>query len=297
MQIFNEIKGLFLFTSISCKKSVKDELFLLEKIACLEKQIKEEQERTEKLKSVFLSNIYHEIRTPMNSIVGFSELLKNENLTSFKRTDFIDKVKVSSETFLVTLDQLIEASLIETGFVKLSKESFILDELMEDIHNLFIFKKHFEYKAEVALLKTTDKYYSNFSVYSDRKKLHRILVSLIDNALKFTDKGIVEFGYTISENNILIFHIDDSGIGVDERENELLFGKFNKLNYVFNRENKGLGLGLCIARDLIKVLGGEIWFESNLYGGTTFKFTIPIEKPALTKENNQYITEKKITVL
>lgn len=296
MQIFNEIKGLFLFTSIRCKKSVKDKLFLLEKISSLEKQIKEEQERTEKLKSVFLSNIYHEIRTPMNSIVGFSELLKNENLTSYKRNDFIDKVRVSSETFLITLDQLIEASLIESGFVKLSKESFILDELMEDIHNLFSLKKHFENKTEVALLKTTDKYYSNFSLYSDRKKLHRILVSLIDNALKFTDKGIVEFGYTVSENDTLIFHIDDSGIGVDERENELLFGKFNKLNYVFSRENKGLGLGLCIARDLIKFLGGKIWFESNLYGGTTFKFTIPVEKPALAKENNQYITEKKITV-
>lgn len=290
-QVKSQLKGLFSFLKEKRQPSEK-RIDLLAKIKRLEEIIQEEKFKTEKLKSVFLNNVYHEIRTPMNSIIGFSELLQQENLTPAKRRSFISKVRESSENFLYTIDQLVLVSLIETGNIKITKEHFNLDEMIEDIHKVSTFQKHMKNKNQIALLKNTDKYYPNLIIFTDHSNLHHILLNLIDNALKFTDKGVVEYGYKMIDNNEILFFVSDSGIGINDDPN--IFDKFYKSNYIFNKENKGLGLGLCIAKELIKLIGGNIWLEANALGGSTFKFILPFEKPVQTiKEKVQQAKSKK----
>jgi signal transduction histidine kinase len=299
MQPVQRLKGLFsFFTFIKRIGSPPDnQAHLLAKIERLEDLIREEKMKTEKLKSIFLNNVYHEIRTPMNSIIGFSELLKQENFSVLKKKSFISKIRESSENFLYTIDQLVMASMIETGNIKLYKKNFILDEMIDNIHDILTLQKHLKEKKDVALLKNTDKYFNNLAVFADRDRLQMILFNLVDNALKFTNKGVVEYGYKLVDNKVLLFHISDSGTGIDKNEQRQVFDKFFKANYIFSKENKGLGLGLCIARDLIRLFGGEIWIESNNFGGSTFKFTIPFEKPVITKEKEQLVTQNSHSVV
>ncbi len=251
---------------------------LVSKVQELEKLVHEESLKTEKLKTNFLNNIYHEIRTPLNSIIGFSELLKHEDLANYKKNNYLSKIKTSSQEFLKIIDQLLDAAIVETGNVELKKTDCSLTDLLDEVHQQFTIQKHIQDKCNIALLKNYDKFYPDLRVRVDCARLQQIFTNLIGNAIKFTEKGIIEYGFKVLNDYKILFFVKDSGIGINLTNDIEVFEKFEKSEYCFGRENRGLGLGLCIAKGLVKMLNGTIWAESNSFGGTTFKFTIPFEK-------------------
>jgi hypothetical protein len=267
---------------------------LLKKVDKLEKLMHEESLKTEKLKSSFLNNIYHEIRTPMNSIVGFAELLKQKELSNVKQKDYLNKLTSSSEIFLQLLDNLLEASLIESGNVEIKKDVCNLHSLIDEVQNYITLQKHMMEKDSIVILRSEDKYYPNFNIITDKEKLFQILSNLLVNALKFTEKGVVEFGYKVLNLNKIMFYVKDSGIGTnDDKNHQQLFDKFIKSEYCFGKENKGFGLGLCIAKGLVNLFNGDIWVESNNYGGSTFKFTIPFSLAPSSNDESDNDSESK----
>ena len=289
MQFSKFIIWLWGFLSAVIKKSTSRNLInqksydqLRDKVRILENIIAEETLKTERLKTNFLNNIYHEIRTPMNSIVGFTELLKQEELTEYKKSTYLNRIRSSSQDFLKIMDQLLDASLIESGNVELQNEECNLIDLLNEVYHYYTIQKHIMEKECIALLKNPDKFYPDIHIMTDRNRLFQILSILVENALKFTEKGVVEFGYKVLNDNKVLFYIKDSGIGIAKNKNHLVFEKFQKLESCFGQENRGLGLGLCIAKGLVKILSGDIWIESNNFGGSTFKFSIPVEKMNLT---------------
>lgn len=255
---------------------------LLAKVDQLEALMKEETQKNERLKTCFLNNIYHEIRTPMNSIVGFAELLKHDDLTDEKKSLYMSKITQSSNEFLKIIDHLLEASLIESGNIVLEKSEFCLPQMFNELHSYFNIQKHILDKSNIALLKNTDKYYPNLSIISDRKRLYQILSNLVGNAIKFSNRGVIEFGFKVLNSTQIMFFVKDSGTGITNIIKTDLFESFVKSDYCYGKENRGLGLGLSIAKGLINNMGGKIWVENdNNFGGATFKFTIPVEQSSV----------------
>lgn len=263
---------------------------LLEKVRQLEQLMKEEADKNEKLKTTFLNNIYHEIRTPMNSIVGFAELLKQNGLSEEKKESYISKIKQGSEEFLKLLDLLLDASLIESGNLRLTNSNCRLEQLIDELYTFYTIQKHVLEKNNIAFLRNTDKYYPGLQISSDKNRLYKILSNLLDNAFKFTDKGVIEFGYKVINTTQIMFYVKDSGLGIGAEEAPDLFHKFRKNEYCRGKDFRGLGLGLSISKGLIDLMGGKIWVEKNSFGGATFKFTIPYEiiyMPAMEKNKEK----------
>lgn len=268
---------------------------LLEKVKKLEQMMKEESFKTERLKTSFLNNIYHEIRTPMNSIVGFSELLRQNGLSEQKKDMYVNKIRQGSEDFLKLIDLLLDASLIESGNFELKSKPFELEQMVEELHSFYTIQKHILDKSDIALLKSKDKYFPGILIRSDQDCLHKVLSNLLDNAFKFTLKGVIEFGFKVINPTRIMFFVKDSGIGIDPAQASQLFQKFNKTEYFTGKDNRGLGLGLSIAKGLIELMGGSIWIESNHFRGSTVKFTIPLEMVLNTEQKNKDTEKPRLT--
>ncbi|MBN2212624.1 MAG: HAMP domain-containing histidine kinase [Bacteroidales bacterium] len=268
---------------------------LLEKVEKLEQLMTEESTKTERLKRSFLNNIYHEIRTPMNSIVGFTELLKQNGLSEYKKELYVNKIRQSSEDFLRLIDLLLDASLIESGNLELKNKPFCLEQMVDELHSYYTIQKHILDKSDIALLKNKDHYYPELHIRSDQDCLYKILSNLLDNAFKFTHKGVIEFGFKVLSPTQIMFFVKDSGIGIDLTQAAELFQKFSKTDYYTGRDNRGLGLGLSIAKGLTDLMGGKIWVESNHFGGSTFKFTIPFEMVHITGQKDTDTEKQRLT--
>jgi len=245
--------------------------YLRRRIELLEKLLDEKNNCVEKAKSVFLRNLYHEIRTPLNSIVGFSDLIEMNNLDIKEKESYITHIRESSQEFLNKMDNIIEASIIEAGLVKLSNEECMLYDLLTEIHSHYSLHKHLTEK-NIALLLTVPDEIKKLQIRIDTFRLTQVLTNLITNAFKFTQQGVIEFGYMLKGKE-LEFFVKDTGIGgLEGRETEI-FQNFTKLN-VPESQYKGLGLGLSLSKKLIALMGGRIWYKSMLGKGTTFYFTI-----------------------
>ena len=291
------------FSSIGCgigksQKELNEDITyikLLDKVEKLEQLMKEESTKTERLKKSFLNNIYHEIRTPMNSIVGFSELLKQNGLSELKKDMYVSKIRQSSESFLKLIDLLLDASLIESGNLELNSKPCDLEQLMDELHSYHTIQKHMYDKSDIALLKNMDKYYPGLQIKTDKEWLLKILTNLLDNAFKFTQKGVIEFGYKVINPVQIMFFVKDSGVGLDAAQAKEMFHEFKKIEYCIGKDNRGLGLGLSIAKGLIDMMSGKIWIESNSFGGSTFKFSIPLEIISDAVQQNKDKEEPRLT--
>jgi signal transduction histidine kinase/PAS domain-containing protein len=231
---------------------------------------KNRAEESDRLKSSFLANLSHEIRTPMNVITGFLELLQGADINREDQTTYITLLKQSSDRILRTLNDIIEISKIEAGQSTLDVSQINLNEIIDYLYN--IFKKKAEEKGLL------------FSIYKgagnkgaliniDRLKLVSVLTNLVNNSLKFTDKGYVEFGYRIEGDN-LVFYVKDSGIGVSADKQEIIFNRFVQAEQTMNRPYEGAGLGLSIVKAYVEMLGGEIRVDSQEGEGSLFYFSI-----------------------
>ena len=232
---------------------------------------KEKAEETDRLKTVFLNNLSHELRTPMNGILGFINLLKKPELEEEKKEKYIEIVNISAERLLDTMDELVVISRIEAGDNMLHITSF---DLNQEMHFQFAFFKPKADKKAIQLL-CSNKIDSNAAIIkSDKIKIASILTNLINNAIKFTNKGTVEFGNYIENGNLVIF-VKDTGVGIPTNRLEAIFERFVQADTRLTREHEGLGLGLSITKAYVEALGGKIAVESEKGKYSVFTVTLP----------------------
>jgi signal transduction histidine kinase/CheY-like chemotaxis protein len=240
-------------------------------------------EESDKLKSAFLTNMSHEIRTPMNGILGFISLLQEQNLSSAEKDEYISIVKISGERLLSTLHDIIDISKIESGLMPVNLSRINVNELIAGVYDFF---RREAAEKGLQLFHQGDLQFGSVDVYSDQEKLNSILINLIKNALKFTSKGFVEFGYEVKEE-LLEFFVRDTGIGIPSDRQDAIFERFIQADNSNSRSYEGAGLGLSIARAYVHMLGGRIWVETELGKGSIFRFSIPWIKKAPPSSYNK----------
>src|SRR5664280_42536 len=235
---------------------------------------KEKAEESDKLKTAFLHNISHEIRTPMNAIVGFSTLLGEPDIDEKTRKSYIEVIMQSSNHLLSIITDIVDISNIEANLIKTFKNEMSVNASVKSLCNQFMPKAA---EKNIILAYENGLSESDGMILTDRTKFNQILLNLISNAVKFTEKGNVKVSYRLKEN-FLEFSVSDSGIGISQEHHSRIFDRFYQVQNAMERLYEGTGLGLAISKAYVEHLGGKIWLTSEPGKGTTFCFTIPYEK-------------------
>jgi len=243
---------------------------------------KEQSEKSDRLKSAFLANMSHEIRTPMNGILGFSNLLKTPNLSGEEQREFIEIIEQSGKRMLNTINDIMSSSKIEAGLMEVYLEETNINEQIEYIYTFF--KPEAEAKG-IALSFKNSLPEKEAIVTTDREKLDAILTNLVRNAIKYSEEGSIEIGYT-KKGKRLEFYIKDTGIGIDKSRQTAIFERFIQADIADKKAMQGSSLGLSISKAYVEVLGGNIWLKSEKGIGSTFYFTLPYNvKTKVEKES------------
>jgi len=257
---------------------------------------KERAEKANVAKSEFLANMSHEIRTPLNGIIGLTDFVLNSDITTTQH-DYLSKVQHSSHALLRILNDILDYSKIEAGKLDILANEFKLDQLLQNISNLFGFKIH---EKGLEFNFSIDPNIPNHLI-GDLLRLTQVLNNLVGNAIKFTTSGSIDI--TVRKTKIdkksvaLAFIIKDSGIGITKMDQKKLFKPFEQVDSSTTKEFGGTGLGLMISKKLINMMGGEIWLESKQGEGSTFGFelTLPyVKKPTFTPT---LLHNKKILII
>ncbi len=251
---------------------------------------KEHAEESDKLKSAFLANMSHEIRTPMNGIFGFTELLKTPGLSYEMQQKYINAIQKGGGRLLNIINDILDISKIEAGVIQADIKAFNIKEQIEFIYTFF--KPEVEKKGLQFLVKNTS-LEEDLIIESDSEKIYAILSNLLKNAIKFTNKGLIIFGYERKEE-YLEFYIKDTGIGIPKSRQESIFERFMQEDISGKMALQGAGLGLSITKAYVELLGGKIWVESEVEnlaigkaGGSTLYFTIPYTENPIIETNDQ----------
>ncbi|MBN1599440.1 MAG: PAS domain S-box protein [Bacteroidales bacterium] len=251
------------------------------------KAAKEKAEESDKLKSAFLANMSHEIRTPMNAILGFATLIRNRVLPEEKRKDYIDLINANCRQLLHIITDIIDISKIEAGQISVFNKNFNLNKVMNELY--LNYKNQIEVKGKpIDLIMKTGLRNEESSLYTDKVRLEQIISNLLANAVKFTERGKIEFGYFIDRRRDIIFFVKDTGIGMTREEQEVIFERFRQASSSYNKLYGGTGLGLSISKGLAERLGGKIWVESEIDRGSSFFFRMPY-KPGIPVERPKEI--------
>jgi PAS domain S-box-containing protein len=235
---------------------------------------KAKAEESDSLKSAFLANMSHEIRTPLNGIIGFAGLLQKPNLEKEKLLRYAHVINASSQQLLAIINDIIDISKIEAGQLVLNEAPVMLNRLFDE---LFIVYKELTEKKGLGIILKKDLINEKSRIVVDELKLKQVLGNLLNNALKFTNEGSIESGYTV-KNGFIEFYVKDSGIGIPEEFHTVIFERFRQVEIQDVRKYGGTGLGLAITKALVTMMGGEIWLHSAVSRGSTFYFTIPYVK-------------------
>lgn len=230
---------------------------------------KEKAEASDQLKTAFINNISHEIRTPLNGILGFGQIIMDPSLNDEEKNQYLEILQASSDRLMNTVTDFMDISLIVSGNITVNKKNVNIDKLMNEKHSKFL--PLCEAKNLELVLRRADHNIENI-VNTDIYLFEKIIYHLLDNALKFTKKGQISFGYTVKDS-YLEFFVSDTGIGIAKEAQQQMFKCFTQENPLNTRDHEGSGLGLSIAKSLIELLGGKIWIESEKEKGTTIYFT------------------------
>jgi PAS domain S-box-containing protein len=257
-------------------------------------EAKEKAEESDRLKSAFLANMSHEIRTPMNGIMGFANLLKEPDLRGETQQEYIMIIEKSGIRMLNIINDLIDISKIESGQSEIITSVCNLNELTDFIYTFF--KPEVEGKS-MRLIINNALPDTEAVIKTDREKIIAILTNLVKNAIKYSDKGTIEFGYKLTKpegnnrinSNKLEFYVKDSGIGIAKDRQQAIFERFVQADINDSRAFQGAGLGLSITRAYVEMLGGRIWVESVIGKGSIFYFTVPynVEKKIITRPKDK----------
>jgi signal transduction histidine kinase len=232
---------------------------------------KEGAEESDRLKTAFLHNVSHEIRTPMNAIIGFSTLLNEPDTTVEERNQYIDIIFQSGGQLLSIINDIVDIANVESGQAKINLTEFNLNSALRSLNDQFSIMGN---QKNVSINLKTSLSDEDSKIISDNTKLVQILSNLINNAIKFTKDGTVDFGYVLKDN-FLEFHVKDNGIGIPEEYHARIFDRFYQVDSAVSRQYSGTGLGLSICKGYVDLLGGTIRVESESGQGTMFVFTIP----------------------
>ncbi|MBC7845022.1 MAG: PAS domain S-box protein [Flavobacterium sp.] len=249
---------------------------------------KEKAEESDRLKLAFLANMSHEIRTPMNGILGFTELLKTPNLTDEEQQEYVRIIEKSGIRMLNIINDIISISKVESGQVEITLSE---TNINEQIDYLYTFFKPEAKQKGIQLFTKNSLTSKEALINTDREKIYAILTNLVKNALKFTDSGSIEFGY-IKKGNYLEFFVTDTGLGISDSQQKIIFERFRQANETISRSHEGSGLGLAISKAYVEMLGGKLWVESSEGKGSSFYFTIPFDKKPESAE--KIITQKVV---
>ena len=237
---------------------------------------KRKAEENDKLKSSFLANLSHEIRTPMNAIIGFSDLLHDVDIEENERLEYLKIIKNSGVNLVSIIEDLIEMSKIDARQILPNYKAIDIEECIHDLYNSIKVTIPKEKQIHFYVEESPEKIASN--ILTDEVKLKQILINLITNAIKFTEKGYVSFGYTVNKTKgVLEFKVTDSGLGINENNLKIIFDRFRRLEDDYSVESSGLGLGLSITKAYVEMLGGGISVASEVGVGSTFAFEIPLQ--------------------
>lgn len=253
-------------------KELKEEV---ERRALVEKELitaKERAEESDKLKSAFLANMSHEIRTPMNGILGFANLL-HEAESEEEFNEFVDSIIKSGEHLLNLINDIIDLSKIEAGILKIEKSKFELNRLTKEVYDMFIVdtnvvSKNIKFSYKDGLPD------DDSMIYTDRVRLKQIMINLVNNACKYTDAGSIEFYYYINGNS-LHFVVKDTGIGIPEESQKVIFDRFMQASNGRISGRESTGLGLSITKTYLNLMEGSITVKSEVNVGSEFSFILP----------------------
>ena len=239
-------------------------------------------EESDSLKTAFLNNISHEIRTPLNGIVGFSELLTNSEHSKEAKQNYSDIIRNSCNQLLSVITNVLELSKIQTGEVIMHITNISLDKSI----NIAI--QTFETLATdkgIRIITSFPENVKSIRMRTDEGKLHQILSNLLDNAIKYSNRGTIEIGFKEVQSQIQFF-VKDQGIGISSERAMELCNLFERGENIPNNKFGGIGIGLAITKAFVELMGGKIWFESEVNKGSTFYFSLPSNRILSNNESN-----------
>ncbi len=268
--------------------AVKEDITQRKKMEAEIIKARDKAQESDKLKNAFLQNMSHEIRTPLNAIVGFSSLLKEpETLKKSEIKDYIEVIIRSSNQLLSIVSDVLTVSSIQTGQESLNLKVIDLNQLMDNLYNSVID----EIILKNLVLKEPKMSSESQVIISDEIKLKQILSNLLNNAVKFTHEGYIEFGYEL-KNEKIEFFVRDTGIGIDEKYQEEIFESFRQIDSPINVEYGGTGLGLFISKSYAQMLKGSVHVKSKPREGSIFYVTIPYISELLSYADEEQGTAK-----
>lgn len=277
--VFNSITSIPLALLIQAlEKSLLNEKKL--KTELIKKNIrisseKDKAQESDRLKSAFLANLSHEIRTPMNSIVGFSELIKDESQENSKLQTFSDQVIQNSRYLLNLISDIVDISLIESGQIHLHFEPTYLNDIIKDVDSIINNSTTRKKNPNIKINYHLAEFLLTNTISTDKTKLKQILLNLISNSLKYTTEGSITVDIK-TRNEYVNFVVIDTGVGIPKKEQDKIFQRFSKIRNEKKLHVPGIGLGLSITKGLCQAMGGSISFTSDGENGTTFQFLLPM---------------------
>jgi len=228
---------------------------------------------SDRLKSAFFANLSHEIRTPLNAILGFSQMFDSQGITQQRRTMMTSMVKSNAEQLMRLVEDIVTLSEIDSGLIKIQPQTCNLHQLLDDVfaeaNQMQLANKE---KLEIILDNRLPETFR--IVLLDGKKIHRILSHLVENAVKCTDSGYIVLGCESLQEKTIRFWVEDTGMGIDEKDMESIFKRFWKQGDAFTQKSRGLGVGLSLCKNLIELMNGQIIVTTTVGYGSTFEFTI-----------------------
>jgi signal transduction histidine kinase len=264
------------FNPEELKKKISNHLQLINYRKELERA-KEEAEMSNRAKTNFLSNVSHELRTPLNGIVSTLELLGGTTMDE-KQKQLLKIASESADSLTHILNDLLDLTKIESGLLELNAEDFDFRTLIKN--TVSVFKPRIKAKGIIFETDITDEIPEK--IHGDKYRTRQVLNKLIDNALKFSDKGIVKVSATVekeSDTEIIIrFSVSDQGKGISAYQQKVIFDEFTQIDSESNRTTGGMGIGLSLSRKIVEMMGGKIGVESKLHKGSTFYFTAHYRK-------------------
>ncbi|MFW5819870.1 MAG: PAS domain S-box protein [Bacteroidota bacterium] len=252
-------------------------------------------EESDKLKTSFLANMSHEIRTPMNGILGLTEMLSNNKIEEKKYKEYLAMINANGKLLMNIVNDIIDISKIEARQVDVIESEFSLKELIDEVHCIISAERMAKNKENVELKSNVDLAGRDAHIIADQAKIKQVLINLTGNAVKFTKDGSVSFGARIMPNKKVLFYVKDTGIGIPEEKQSVIFNRFTQADQSSSRSFSGSGLGLAISKGFVELMDGEIWVESKFGEGAKFCFTIPLKmvtrKRIMNAENKKEISE------
>jgi len=273
----------------------------------LKKLLNENSKEYEKQKSIrnnFLMNISHEIRTPLNSIIGFVDLLAQEKLQQDKKETYLEIIKNVTSGLIEIVNDITDLSRIDEKTLKIVKNNFKIIDLLDNLK--FTYNKQIleQGNNEISVITNFDEKNKDLLLFSDKFRINQILSNLIDNAIKYSNKGNIIISFERIEDKIIIL-VKDHGIGISKENQQNIFNRFSKVSY--QKKQKGVGLGLTLSKKLALILGGDLYVESKLGHGSIFYLSLPYqidknkgkdEKIIMGIDDKKFdFTDKKILII